>query len=104
MAVQAGDGHSNRGGDKVQAREQCRPAKSYAAGALVQAALNAMAVSAPSSEPMAASGYLLAPAAPVAAIIAVQVRVQNLPSSTCRDMPCFHILPPVKKRENQDAV
>ena len=74
MAVQAGDDPSNRGGEKSQARQHARTVKSYAAGALVQAALNAMAVSAPCSEPSAASGDFLAPAAPVAAVIAVQVR------------------------------
>ena len=63
--------------EEAQARTQQESAKSIAAGALVQAALNAMAVSAPGSEPATAAAGFLAPASPVAAIIAVQVGRQT---------------------------
>ncbi len=62
---------------EAEARFQQESAKSVAAGALVQAALNAMAVSTPGSEPATAAAGFLAPASPVAAIIAVQVGRQT---------------------------
>ena len=64
--------------EEAQARTQQKSAMSIAAGALVKAALNAMAVSTPGSEPATAAAGFLAPASPVAAIIAVPVGRQRL--------------------------
>ena len=71
MPVQAADevGVTSEGS---QHRQQTKTAKSFAAGALVQAALNAMAVVSPGKEIPISSGFL-APASPLAAVIAVQV-------------------------------
>ena len=68
---------------EAEARSQQESAKSVAAGALVQAALNAMAVSTPGSEPATAAAGFLAPASPVAAIIAVQVGRQTFWGLLC---------------------
>ena len=66
-------GDATEKAEKALSRQHAKAAKSYAAGALVQAALNAMAVSAPGSEPSLATADFLVPASPVAAVIAVQV-------------------------------
>ena len=76
LHVQAAD-EASATSEGSQARQQAKTAKSLAAGALVQAALNAMAVVSPGKEIPISSGFL-APASPLAAIIAVQVRTADL--------------------------
>ena len=73
MHTQAADESATS--EESQMRQQTKTAKSFAAGALVQAALNAMAVVSPGKEIPISSGFL-APASPLAAVIAVQVRIE----------------------------
>lgn len=81
MHIQAAEDPS-ASSEGSHARQQAKTAKSFAAGALVQAALNAMAVVSPGKEIPISSGFL-APASPLAAVIAVQVNL----ALRCRAAP-----------------
>ena len=97
MYIQAAN-DASAGTEESHARQQAKTAKSLAAGALVQAALNAMAVVSPGKEIPISSGFL-APASPLAAVIAVQVR----PACRCRAGPVLQsycIIVPAKPPEN----
>lgn len=71
-----GSVEQKRKSDSSEERPQQRAAKAYAAGALVQAALNAMAAGVQGPQPLT----FLTPTSSAAAAIAVQVRTPVVPS------------------------